>query len=193
MLECRAEEDPCVTAENVLGAIAVVNIEVDDGYALEAVNRQGMGCAHGDIVEETKSHGTAAFGVMARRSHRAERLAGLAAHHQIHRMHDAAGRMEGGVQRLRAHRGIAVQPDIALSRSAVDHLLDVIGVVHPQQLLVGGLRGVMVQQDHVDTRRDQAVIDSVQPRRLLRVMVTHHVHEARVVRNEGDRHLESSR
>ena len=55
-----------VVPENVLRAVAVMNVEIDDRDALGAVDRLGMACGDGGVVEEAEAHRRRDFGMMAR-------------------------------------------------------------------------------------------------------------------------------
>ena len=50
--------------QDILGAVAVVHVEVEHSHFLDAV-RPGVEGGDGDAVEKTKSHGALASGVMA--------------------------------------------------------------------------------------------------------------------------------
>ncbi|MCI0363184.1 MAG: hypothetical protein L0219_04835 [Phycisphaerales bacterium] len=59
------EENISAVIEGVLGAVAVMDIPVDDEDALKVVVSDGMRGGDGDVVEETKAHGLSGFGVVA--------------------------------------------------------------------------------------------------------------------------------
>jgi hypothetical protein len=136
VLEAGAEQHPLVAGEDVLGAVAVVDVEVDDGDALQAVLGHGVGGADGDVVEEAEAHGPVALGMVARRAHGAEGGVVLVAHDQIDAQAGGAGGAQGGVQGAAVHGGVAVDPGEhvgGLGRGVEDHV-DIVGVVHAQQL-----------------------------------------------------------
>ena len=58
--------------EHCLRAVAVVHVEIDDRRTREAMRRLGMGGTDGDAVEQTETHGDGLFGMMPRRTDRAE-------------------------------------------------------------------------------------------------------------------------
>jgi hypothetical protein len=60
-----------VGVEDLLRAIAVVRVVVDDQDALAAVGERGGGDGH--VVEQAETHRTLGAGVVARRSQRQER------------------------------------------------------------------------------------------------------------------------
>jgi hypothetical protein len=78
-----------VAGQDVLGAVAVVHVEVDDRHALAAVAFQRIARGERHVVEEAEAHGAAAAGVVAGRAHRAEGVLQLAGHHRVGRRHAA--------------------------------------------------------------------------------------------------------
>ena len=112
----RDEEDPRVPPERLLRAVAVVDVEVDDGDPLQAAG-EGRGGAHGHVVEEAEAHGPARGRVVPRGAHRAEgpverrRRARL-----LDRVHDGARRPRRRVPRPRAHGGVRVEANETFRR-----------------------------------------------------------------------------
>src|SRR5450631_28493 len=60
--------------ENILGAVAVMHVEIDHGGPGYAVFSLGVARGDGGVVEETKAHRLVDLGVMARRADRDERI-----------------------------------------------------------------------------------------------------------------------
>ena len=52
----RDEEDAVVAAEDRLGAVAVVDVEIDDGHPLQPELRLRVARRDGDVVDEAESH-----------------------------------------------------------------------------------------------------------------------------------------
>jgi hypothetical protein len=77
------EEGAGLVEEDVLGTVAVVDVEVEDGNALDAPGAGGE-CGDGGVVEVAEAHGAVAGGVVTGRAHEAE--GGLA----------GEGELEGG-------------------------------------------------------------------------------------------------
>jgi len=77
------EEGAGLVEEDVLGTVAVVDVEVEDGDALDAPGAGGE-CGDGGVVEIAEAHGAVAGGVVTGRAHEAE--GGLA----------GEGELEGG-------------------------------------------------------------------------------------------------
>ncbi len=89
-----AEQHARIIPEDVLRAIAVMHIPIDDGDALRAVGALGMARGDGNIVEKTEAHGPVLLGMVAGWSHGDKGILGLAAHHGIHRAHRTAERAQ---------------------------------------------------------------------------------------------------
>jgi hypothetical protein len=68
VLERRCHHDSRIGAKNVLGTIPVMDIEIHNGDALEAVVFERMRDPDGDVVEEAKAHCARVFGMMPRRA-----------------------------------------------------------------------------------------------------------------------------
>ena len=56
MLEGRAQHHARILVERVLGAVAVVHVEIEDRDALEAVRFERVHRADGDVVEDAEAH-----------------------------------------------------------------------------------------------------------------------------------------
>ena len=142
MLERRAEQDPGLVGEQVLGAVAVMHVEVHDGDALDPVGFQGVGRADGDIAEETEAHRAAALGVVAGRPHRAERALDVLPKDEVHRVDECARGAQGRGQRVRAHDGVGVEAAQRRGRRGTQQTIDVRCVVDSDELLARDLRGL---------------------------------------------------
>ena len=80
-----------VAGDDVLGAVAVVHVEVDDRHALQAAHVERVARRDGDVVEEAEAHRLAARRVVARRAHGAEGVLDLAVDHRVGGRHRGAG------------------------------------------------------------------------------------------------------
>ena len=87
-----------IVPEDVLRAVAVVDVEIDDRDALGAVYRLGVTRGDGRIVEETKAHRRRDFRMMARRARGDEGVSDLPGHHLVDREDRAPGRAKGGLE-----------------------------------------------------------------------------------------------
>ena len=172
VLEGRAEQDARVVSENLLGAVAVVHVEIDDGHALEPVFRQRVGGAYGDVVEQAEAHGASGLCVMSGRPHAAEGGVRAVCHDQVHAQHGCAGRSLRSAQRVRRHHCIAfVQADhfVSIGGAGLDPV-DMRLVVHPRELCAIGQRRVIMLHNAVQPGCDQPVLDRRQPLGRFRVM-----------------------
>ena len=79
----RAEQHRGIGPEDVLAAVAVVHVPIDDGDAVYAVHRPGMAGGHRSVVEQAEAHGAGALGMVSRRPHGREGVPGLACHHRV--------------------------------------------------------------------------------------------------------------
>ena len=109
MLERRHHQHPRIAREDVLGAVAVMDVEIDDRHALDPVDLERVRRAHRDVVEEAEAHRAVALRVVAGRADRAERRAAFAAHDEVGGEHDGARRVPGRRQRMRVHRGVGIE------------------------------------------------------------------------------------
>ena len=157
----------------MLRAVAVMHVEVHDRHPLQAVLIERMVGCDGNVIEKAETHGTVFFSVMTRRAHPTEGLAGLVLHHQVHGHHRRPRRPQGRVQRVRRHGGVIVHPHHTLRRGSTEYVLNICLVVHRLQQFPRDQWCVIVMQSHVQAGGEQPVIDCAQPRRPLRVMMSH--------------------
>jgi len=111
----RAIHHRLVRPENLLRAVAVMHVEIDDGGARNAV--MILRVARGDrgIVEKAKAHRPRGLGVMAGRTRRDKGVGGFFPHHFV----DGA---DGG-RRPRAGAASKLPGDIEVSASSRNHPL----------------------------------------------------------------------
>lgn len=65
MLEDAIHQYAGLVAENHFGAVAMVDIRVDDCHALQVVILQYVTCGHGHVAEGARTHRAARLGMMA--------------------------------------------------------------------------------------------------------------------------------
>jgi hypothetical protein len=136
----REVEDSRVVVEGGLCAVAVVDIEVDDGDALEAAPAHGMTGGDGDVVEEAEAHSPVRHRVVSRRPHQAEGAVDIAVEHGVGGGESAAGRAQSGVVGARRDVRVGVGPGAA----PLGHLMDrgdVGGFMHHRYLVNCGVAG----------------------------------------------------
>ncbi len=142
-------EDVSAVFEAVLGAVAVVDVPVDDEDAFDAELFGGVGCGNGDVVEDAKSHGVIVFGVVAGWADQAEGAAGLVVAGGIAEGVDGldacAGSKVGGFHAAGGEGGVAVEVG-RFSAQAVDQV-DVAGIVDAFDVgAAGGYAGVTLDE-----------------------------------------------
>jgi hypothetical protein len=192
VLEVADHQHALVAGDDVLGAVAVVHVEVDDGHALQAVHVQRMARRHGHVVEEAEAHRLVARGMVARRAHRAEGVVHLAGQHRVGGRHGRTGRAQRGLQRATADGGVRVHRMVLAQAVHAAHLVEDLGDVAagmgPRQ--TGGLdhgRVMEIQRD-VDAGRPQVVGDRIQPLRAFGMARTHIVQTTLRVAVESGAH-----
>ena len=105
--------------ERRLGAVTMVDIEIDHRDSADAVDCSGMGRGHGNAVEQTESHGSAGFGMVSRGANRAERPPMGTRNHLVDGCNDGAGSPQGSLAGAwRKDRiGVDLGPTVAWHRS----------------------------------------------------------------------------
>ena len=126
-------EHRLVVPEDVLRAVAVVDVEIDDRDALCAVDGLRVAGGDGGIVEEAETHRRRRFGVMARRPRGDEGVFDLAGHHLVDREHRSPGGADRRLPGAGRHGGVLVDPDAPfLGRGLLDRRHVVGGMDAPQ-------------------------------------------------------------
>ena len=77
--------------EDVLSAVAMMNVPVNNQYALQAIFPYRILCGNGHIIEYAEAMRLIRFRMMTRRSDIANAAAGLATQHAVHRLEHGAG------------------------------------------------------------------------------------------------------
>ena len=112
----RAVEQVFVGPEDILGAVAVVDVEIDHRDAVRAVLCARVVGGNGGVREQAEAHGAALLGVVARRAHLAEGVRDTAFHHRVHRIEAGADGAERGFEACRRHHRVAVEVDVPALR-----------------------------------------------------------------------------
>src|SRR5699024_8776521 len=100
---------PRLMAQNVFRTIAMVDIEVDDGNAVQSMPVQGMDGAGRHIAEQAKPHGLATLGMVPRRAHGTKGIARRAGHDHIDCADDRTNGEQGRIQAVWAQYGLGIQ------------------------------------------------------------------------------------
>ena len=120
----RAVEHARIVPEDVLRAVAVVHVPVDDGDALGAMRLLRMAGGDGGVVEQAEAHGRRLLGMVAGRARRHEDVVGAAGEHVVD---GGVGGADGGQRRLpafRAHHGVGIDALDAGLGDRGAHLVD---------------------------------------------------------------------
>src|SRR3979411_389428 len=95
-----------ILSDNVLGAVAMVCVEIPNGDTLSAVF-QSVERGDRDVAEITKAHGAIARGVMSRWPHQAERA--LALQSRARGVDGGTGRANGVIVDIRIARRVGIE------------------------------------------------------------------------------------
>ncbi len=153
----RGEQHAGVLVEDVLRAVAVVHVEVDDRHPVEPQRVQRVQRADGDVREQAEPHRPLALGMVAAGAHGAEGGADLARHHRLDGGDVGAGGMAGGGDAVGAHMRVGVEADPALLRHVLQDQVEIALRVRAQQLLVRRRRRLDALQRVIGTAQQQPV------------------------------------
>ncbi len=183
MLEGGAEQYPVVVFEYILGAIAVVNIEIENGDARQAVDCHRLGGSHGDVIEKTESHRIIARRVVSGRPDTTEHCFFLSGKNQIDPLRAGTRSALCGLKGIGVHYGIRVDLKIApRRRSRPEERFDVVRSMNPLQLFAGNPRRLVAPEQRFDARLADLMLNGAEPGRRLGVSTAHFVLSARCVR-----------
>ena len=115
-----------MAASHGIAAIAVMDVEIDDGDLFKA-KRLRMQGADKNIVEEAKAHGLPRFCMVAGRADGAEGPLRFARYDIFHRMTDCAGGMNSSIPGAGGKDSVAIERDIAAIRQGI---LQCINIIH---------------------------------------------------------------
>ena len=79
----------------------MMDIEVDDRGAVDAVALLGVSCGDGGVVEQTKPHGPRSLGMVTGRARRHKSVRDAAGHHLVDGVDAAAGCAQRGLEAAR--------------------------------------------------------------------------------------------
>src|SRR5690606_6669570 len=169
----RQVEDTRILVEDVLRAVAVMHIPVDDQDALDAVFRLCSTRRDRDVVEQTEAHCAIRGRMMSGRTAQRERGPRAAAHDEVDGIDRTA---RGGCRRIpgrRRHDRIGVERDLRTRlrrpRDRSAYRLDMIGRVHAQQLLHRRVTRLVLE--HVLEQRGRIALDRLHDRRQTTLML----------------------
>jgi hypothetical protein len=118
MLEEAHHQHARVVAEGFGGAVAVVDVEVDDGDPLQAVHVERMAGGDGDIVEQAKAHRLGWPRVVARAGGLRRRRCRVAGDDRVGGGHRGAGGAQGRLPAVRIKQRVAVDWVVGIAGTA---------------------------------------------------------------------------
>ena len=134
-------EDGRVVPKGGLGAVAVMDVPIDDGDTLRAVRALRVAGGDGDGGEEAETHRPVGLGVVAGRADRAEGVGDHARHHRVDGEAGGADRVEGGFEALGREEGVDLDRHQTLGRRRLGEPLDVALGMDEPDLPYRGARG----------------------------------------------------
>ena len=134
------EQDVVGRVEGVVGAVAVMDVPIDDEDPLGAVRRgRPPGCDR-DVVEEAEAHRARRLGVVPRRAQRGDPASSLATEQGIDQRRRAAGGVQCRLERPRPRRGVHVDHPATRGAERLDEVHMVLGMDGVQELACRGRR-----------------------------------------------------
>ena len=139
-----------VGPEDLLRAVAVVHVPVDDRDALEASRARVRGRDR-HVVEQAEPHRLRGPGVVPRRAQERDALGDGAVDHRVDHRDERPCRQPGDLDALCRHVGVGVQ--VASLAAQLAERLDEAGVVHASELVIGRGAGLDAIEEGPGGRR----------------------------------------
>ena len=185
MLERRHHQHALVVAEDVFGAVAVMDVEIDDRNPREPMVLERMGGRDRDVIEDAKPHGTRTLRVVPGRPDTAERILRPASGHHVGRKHRGAGRAQRGIQGVWIHCRVGIEVDRSVARRRAFDGVHIARIVYALEVLARCGRRIDVQQEIAQTGGKQLVAYRLQPERRFRMSCAHVMQQAIRMRDES--------
>ena len=157
----REEADAFAVVKDVLSAIPVVHVPIDDEDAIEVMPGQGMCRGDGHIVEQAEPHRGILEGMMPRRTSQDERSRHSSRQNRIGGGNRRTGRFRRDLERPPSDMRIGLDPPSTFAAKLLDGC-DVIPVVGESEIVECG--GPVLQRDELRglARRFQPLVDRFQ-------------------------------
>ncbi len=183
----RQEAGPGGVVEDLLRAVAMVDVEVDDEDPVELEVGQGLLRGQCDVAVNAETHPGGRAGVVSRWADQAQGAPLRPRHDERHRFERRPCGQSSRQARARPEPGVRIEHPPAASFQVGD-LLEVFARMHPGQLLRRGLAHQASRTRVVVARPLELAEDGVQALGPLRVVGRHAVIEHATIRKESDDH-----
>lgn len=180
----RAEQDSCVILDQVLGAVAVVNVEIDDRHAGQAMVIQRVPRRDGDRPEQAEAHGDLALGMVTGRAHRGKGVADLPGQDHVDPAQRRPDRPVCRGERAGREMRIGIQRAPATLGNGIADRIEVAAGMQAQYVVIGGHGGH--NPDKVEPLERPE--DGIEPGHLFGMSRRCHVAEAIRMCNQGGGH-----
>ena len=181
------EKNAGVAVENVLGAVAVVDVPIGDQDALGVVDLLGVAGGDGYIIKYAEAHAARGGGVVTGRADGGESVAHAVSENGVDGGQAGAGGHQGDVEGVDAERGVAGAEQPGLARHVMPDHLDISARVDQVQVLVARGAGLDGRQGLEQPRVGQGVVQRDVARGALRMAVAGIVALEEQVENESGR------
>ena len=159
IFETRQQHDARVVGKNILRAVAVVHVEIQNCHAFQAVFGNQVHGGHGHIVDKAKSRRFVGMRVVAGRTDGAKGVFGLFAHHHVHGFHGGAGGFAGSLQGVAAQKGVVVDLHLPLRGQPAFQIVQVTPCVYARQLHLSHIGRFDFLQQQPQSRAAQRLFD----------------------------------
>src|SRR5450631_1262614 len=191
VLEEACHEDsiaPTRYAEYIFGPVPVMDIEVDDGDAVETLDLERVGSGHGNVVEYAKTHGADARRVVTTGPHGAKSIRGTSCDYFIDGQQPSAGGAARRVEAVRVHCRVGVELDASLGGRVLENQVDVRAVMNALQVCALRQRRLEVAQLFDQPGASHARVDRFQTFRTFGMARAHVVTQTIFVSDIGGSH-----
>src|SRR5215469_12625422 len=158
----RRVKECVIGLERRLSAIAVMDVEIDDGDPLEPMRLASPERADRDVIEKAKAHRAVGFGMVPRRTYRTESIVRLVRDHRIYCSDHCAGGAQGGQTRGWRQDSVGIDADMTRFGDRAHQALDVRARMNSQKILKRGLERLASLQS-IEFRISQRIEHGAEP------------------------------
>lgn len=120
----RNKQNGIILKEDVLGAVAMVHIEIDDRHPLGLVHHLSMASSHGNVVENAEATHPVGLGMVARRTNQGKTILGLRSHDLVYGRRASTSRHACQREAFAGHVGVALIQQPTASRRDMPNVID---------------------------------------------------------------------